>query len=470
MTYAEHRMTTSSDVHADPSAAHRRGRRAEARSVGRATRATIQHRRSLRLWLTTWTSVFGLVLALLALQATAFAQTEITFWYAWGGSEGQALQALVDEYNQGQADVRVRSSFVPIGDGERILATLAGGAPPDLITVWDWMVVPLGASGALTALDEPLAAAGVTEADYLPGIWTYGSYEGVKYGLPTTLNVYGFMWNKDVFAEAGLDPEAPPRTIEELDAIAAQLTVTDARGNLRRLGFFPNVSSIYFYAFGGQLYDPETLEVTIDHPGNVAAMEWLARYYQTYDINKIRRFQAGWGDMASPYNPFYRGQLAMQEGGQWEVAFTRQYAPDLNWGVTTFPAPEGGRPDVAPVQGSFWVVPAQAKNQAAALDFLTWLTAPEQSARFAAALANIPPRQAALDMPVYRETITPELQTYIDMLLTGYVYTPPPLPVGLYLSEQLNQALAAVQDGTASPQEALETAQRNVLRELEKYR
>ena len=416
-------------------------------------------------------AALALIAALsLAAATPAFAATEITFWYAWGGSEGAVLQALVDEYNAGQDVVRVRSSFVPIGDGERILASLAGGAPPDLITVWDWMVVPLGASGALLPLDESLAAAGVGEDDYLPGIWGYGSYRGAKYGLPTTLNVYGFMWNKDVFAEAGLDPERPPRTIDELDAMTAELTVTDARGNLRRIGFYPNVTAIYFHAFGGQLYDPETLEVTIDHPGNVAALTWLAEYYRTYDINRIRRFQAGWGDLASPYNPFYRGQVAMQEGGQWEVLFTRQFASDLNWGVTTFPAPEGGRADVAPVQGSFWVVPRAARNQAEALDFLLWLTAPEQSARFAAALANIPPRADALAMPVFQETVTPELATFIDLLLFGYVFTPPPLPVGLYLSDQLNRALAAVQDGTADPREALETVQRNVQRELEKYR
>jgi multiple sugar transport system substrate-binding protein len=402
--------------------------------------------------------------------AVAAASSEVTFWYAWGGSEGAALQALVDEYNASQDAVQVRSSFVPIGDGERILATLAGGAPPDLITVWDWMVVPLGASGALLELDAALAEAGVVEADYLPGIWEYGSYRGAKYGLPTTLNVYGFMWNKDVFAEAGLDPEAPPRTIAELDDLTERLTVTDARGNLRRIGFYPNVTAIYFYAFGGQLYDPETLEVTIDHPGNVAALEWLASYYRTYDINRLRRFQAGWGDLASPYNPFYRGQVAMQEGGQWEVAFTRQYAPELNWGVTSFPAPAGGRDDVAPVQGSFWVVPRAATSPEEALDFLLWLTAPQQSARFAAALANIPPRVEALAMPVFQETVTPELQTYIDLLHDGFVFTPPPLPVGLYLSAQLNRALSEVQDGTATPREALETVQRNVERELDKYR
>ncbi len=410
----------------------------------------------------------ALTCGLLAL-GTASAQTEITFWQAWGGSEGAALEVLVDEFNASQSAVRVRSSFVPIGDGERILATLAGGTPPDLLTVWDWMVVPLGAGGALLELSDVLAQAGVTPEDYLPGIWDYGSYRGQKFGLPTTINVYGFTWNKDVFAAAGLDPEAPPRTIEELDELTAQLTTVDSRGNMRRLGFYPNVTAIYMYAFGGQLYDPETLEVTLDHPGNVAALEWLGEFYRTYDINRIRRFQAGWGDMASPFNPFYRGQIAMQEGGQWEVQFTKQYAPDLNWGVTTFPSPEGGRSDVTPVQSSFWVVPQAATNRAAAVEFLLWLTAPEQSARFAAALANIPPRIAALEHPAFAETITPHMQVYLDMLREGFVFTPPGLPVGLYLNEQLNQALAAVQDGTLGAREALETAQRNVVRELEKY-
>ena len=160
----------------------------------------------------------------------------------------------------------------------------------------------------------------------------------------------------------------------------------------------------------------------------------------------------------------------MQEGGQWEVLSTSVNAPELEWGVTYFPAPEGGRPDVTPVQSSFWVVPAQARNREAAIEFLLWLTAPEQSARFAAALANIPPRSDALTLPAFAESVTEHMQTYVDMLLEGFVFTPPGLPVGLYLSEQLNQAVAAVQDGTVAPRDALETAQRNVQRELEKFR
>ena len=413
---------------------------------------------------------YVLAVVLLSMISLAAARTQITFWHAWGGHEGAALQELVDEFNDEQSDIEVRASFVPIGDGERILATLAGGSPPDLITIWDWMVVPLGDGGSLRTLDDDLARIGVGSDDYLPGIWEYGSYDGVLYGLPTTLNVYAFMWNKALFKEVGLDPEAPPRTIEELEAATAALTVVDGRGTLRRLGFYPDVTSIYFYAFGGQLYDAETLEVTANHPKNVEALEWLAHYYETYDINLIRRFQAGWGDLASPHNPFYRGQLAMKEGGQWEVDFTRRYAPDLKWGVTTFPAPPGGRESVAPVQASFWAIPARARQQDAAFTFLAWLTEPHQSARFAASLANIPPRHEALAMPAYVETITPELATFIEILQTGYVFTPPPLPVGLYYFNQLNQALIDVQSGTRTAQEALDTVQRNVDRELDKHR
>ncbi|HAY98053.1 MAG TPA: hypothetical protein DCY45_00665, partial [Mesotoga sp.] len=53
---------------------------------------------------------------------------------------------------------------------------------------------------------------------------------------------------------------------------------------------------IYFYVFGGQLWNPETEEITADHPGNVAALEWVASYYKKFDLQKIRVFQATWGE------------------------------------------------------------------------------------------------------------------------------------------------------------------------------
>jgi len=292
--------------------------------------------------------VASLLVLILGIHLSVTAKTDITFWYAWGGDEGKALVSLVDEFNASQDDIVVRPVFVPIGaGGEKIIATLAGRSTPDVVTVWDWMVVPLGTSGALLDLNDCLQNAGITAKDYLPKVWEYGSYGGAKYGLPTTLNVYAFMWNKALYASIGVDPDTPPKDIAQLDEYAEKLTKIDSRGNIRRLGFLPMITHIYFYVFGGQLWDLATGAVTANDPKNVQALEWVASYYKKFNTQKIRTFQATWGDMASPYNPFYRGQLSMQEAGQWELLYIKKYAkPDFKNGVAPFPAPPDGRPKV----------------------------------------------------------------------------------------------------------------------------
>lgn len=399
------------------------------------------------------------------------AKTELSFWYAWGGDEGKVLLELVEEFNKSQSDIVVRPVFVPIGQGEKINTALAGTSTPDVVTIWDWMVVPLGESGALLQLDEYLDSAGVGEADYLPGVWTYGSYRGRKYALPTTLNAYAFMWNKNLFSEFELDPDRPPKNTQELDRYAELLFKEDSRGNIRRLGFLPTISHIYFYVFGGQLWDPQTEEITANHPGNIAALDWIARYYKKYDVQKIRVFQAAWGEMASPYNPFYRGQLAMQEAGQWELLFIKQFAKaDFKYGVSPFPAPSGGREKVAYLNGSFWAIPKGSKFPDKAFQFLNWLTDDPQAAKFAGELSNIPPRVDAIEDPVFLEKMLPNMEVYLDMLTNGYVYYFPTLPIGLYYMEELNQALQYVQSGEKTAEQALNDVQEAVIQELGRYK
>ena len=414
--------------------------------------------------------VLSMFLLVLGVCVSGLARTEITFWYAWGGDEGKALVSLVDEFNKSQNDIMVRPVFVPIGaGGEKITATLAGKSTPDVITVWDWMVVPLGTSGALLDLNSYLQQAGITKDDYLPKVWEYGSYEGKKFGLPTTLNVYAFMWNKALYKSIGVDPDVPPKDIAQLDNYAEKLTKTDSRGNIRRLGFMPTITHIYFYVFGGSLWDPQTGRITANDPKNVQALEWISSYYTKYNMQKIRTFQATWGDMASPYNPFYRGQLAMQEAGQWELLYIKQFAkPNFEYGVAPFPAPAGGRPKVAYMNGSFWAIPTMSKHPGAAFKFLEWLTASHQSARFAAEIANIPPRAAALDDPAFKDNMLPNLSVYLNMLQNGYVYSFPMLPTGMFYMDQLNQALAAVQSGRKTAKEALDDVQENVEKELKR--
>lgn len=417
-------------------------------------------------------SIFALLaLALLAAALPSFAAEEIVFWHGWGGDEGKALERIVEGFNKSQDRIVVRPVFVPIGMGEKIMATLAGGSTPEVVTVWDWMVVPLGYNGAIIPLEDRLSKAGITEGDYVKGVWSYGSYKGHKYGLPTTLNIYAFMWNKNLYRDAGFDPDKPPATTQDLDRYAERLTESDSKDRLKRLGFLPSVSHIYFYVFGGSLVDSVTGAITANNPKNVEALDWIATYYKKYDIEKIRRFQAGWGDSMSPLNPFFRGQLAMQEAGQWEILSAQKFAkPDFRYGVSAFPAPAGGRKDVAYVSGSFWVIPAGSKKKDQAFEFLAWLTAPAQAAEFAASLFNIPPRISALESPVFESKLTPEFRQYLKLLQSGFVYTFPQLPIGQFYLTELTQALSDVQSGAKTAKQALDSVQEKVEREMQRYK
>jgi len=413
----------------------------------------------------------SIALILMILLCTmAFSKKEIVFWNAWGGDEGKVLEEMIEEYNSLQDEVVVRSVFAPIGMGEKIMATLSGSTVPDVITVWDWMVVPLGFRGQVLPLNEMLEKSGIDEDYYINGVWDYGFYEGKKYGLPTTLNVSAFMWNKGAFEEVGLDPDTPPKNIEELDEYTEKLMKYRKNGKLKRLGFDPVISHIYCYVFGGKLWDPETGEITANDTGNIKAYEWLASYYEKYDVKAKRIFQAGWGDVFSPLNPFLRGEVAMKEGSQWEILVAQKFAkPNFDYGISYFPAPEGGREDVCNVSGSFWVIPSASKNQKVAFEFMKWLTAPRQSAHFAAALYNIPPVKDALNDPEFTKIVDEKMQVYIDLLTDGYVYTFPMLPIGqTYLSE-MTQALADVQSGNKSAKEALDYVQQRITEELSKY-
>ena len=98
-----------------------------------------------------------------------------------------------------------------------------------------------------------------------------GSYKGEVWGVPSTPTTIALYWNKDLFRAAGLDPERPPRTIAELNAMSDKLTVYDAAGNLKQVGFLPQQVGGWVWAFpqwfGGGLFDGENVTIGTD-PAN----------------------------------------------------------------------------------------------------------------------------------------------------------------------------------------------------------
>jgi len=323
---------------------------------------------------------FACALALAALPAAAVAaeggRARLTYWDKWTTFEKDAMQAVVDDFNASQA--RIFVDFVSISDiDKRTLLAAAGGVPPDLAGVWAANVVEYADKNAVLPLDDLARGTIVNAGRYLPVYWNMGMYAGHLYGVPSTPATTGLYWNKALFRAAGLDPERPPRTIAELDEYARKLTRVDGNGQITQIGFIPSEPRWwpFFWVsfFGGQLWDGGAT-ITLDAPANVAAFEWIQSYPRRYGVKALANLSSGFGDFATPQDPFMSGHLAMLFQGVWLANYIHQYAPGLEFGAAPFPVLHEGDPPVVYVDTDMLIIPRGSRHPKEAFEFIAFVS------------------------------------------------------------------------------------------------
>jgi len=269
--------------------------------------------------------------------AVAEGRTVIVYWDRHSGHEHDARRELIDEFNRSQDRVYVRA--LPVGYNalmEKMLTSIAGGAPPDICALDGTFLAQLVAQGCFTPLEDFVARSPhIREEAFFPYIWRMVCFDGHVWGIPTTTDTYCLLWNKQAFRKAGLDPERPPETIEELEAYAARLTIRGDAG-LEQIGFLPwqpwDLTHMWGLLFGGQWYDEETgLMTCADDAALIRMLEWQRSFAldansadnppYAMDPAKITSFQQGFGAYMSANNPFYSGKIAMITEGEWQVTF-----------------------------------------------------------------------------------------------------------------------------------------------------
>lgn len=313
--------------------------------------------------------------------APADGKIHVRYWEKWTGFEEAAMRKVVDTFNARQDRIHVDMLAVSQVDQKMLLST-AGGTPPDVAGVWDNNVVVYADYNAIQPLDELCRRDGLGPEDYVPAYWDLCRHRGHTYAMPTTPASVGLHWNRKLFQEAGLDPNKPPRTIEELDAMAEKLTKRDASGKIVQMGFLPAEPGWWNwgwgYFFGGKLWDG-TGEATTSSPENIRAFKWVKGYADKNGSKDLQVFQSGFGNFSSPQNAFLTGQVAMVLQGVWMANYIHNNNPSLDWDAAPFPYP-ADRPDLAnstPVGLDVLVIPTGSKHPQEAWEFIKFVQSQE---------------------------------------------------------------------------------------------
>jgi multiple sugar transport system substrate-binding protein len=198
-------------------------------------------------------------------------------------------------------------------------------------------------------------------------------FHGHVWGLPLTPATAALHYNRRLFREAGLDPDRPPRTLQELDQYARQLTKYDEEGRITQLGFSPALPDWWIHEwmiwFGGKFWDGVDT-ITAKTPESIRMLEWVESYPREYGRENLQRVKDQAISFDSAQYPFFSERLAMILQGVWMHNFIDRYNPDMDWAAAPFPAADPSRQNVTFVNCDIIVIPRGCKNIRGAWDFI----------------------------------------------------------------------------------------------------
>ncbi|NPV78650.1 MAG: extracellular solute-binding protein [Firmicutes bacterium] len=279
-----------------------------------------------------------LLVLLVAVGVDAGKKVVIEYWHPYGPPWDELQQMMADLFMKANPDVEIVCKMVPWDSMfQKLAVAVASGTAPAAAHLWgSWQAIAVADMGLTVPLDPYMKKDPTWDPkDVFPAFLEQFHYKGQYVGLPWAAQPTSLCWNKQVFRESGLDPELPPKSLEELEAYASKITLEDSRGKLVRIGFLPqNIWGGFLnwaYHWGGSFYDEKTGKITASDPVNVQALEWQVNFLNKFGgIEEITAWQAGF--TGGENDPFILGKLGMMIASHYHYYSFHRYKPDLEYG------------------------------------------------------------------------------------------------------------------------------------------
>ncbi|MGE0423815.1 MAG: sn-glycerol-3-phosphate ABC transporter substrate-binding protein UgpB [Reyranellaceae bacterium] len=346
------------------------------------------------------------VAAILA-ASPAWAQKEIQWWHAMGGNLGEVVNELAAGFNKSQSEYKV----VPVYKGsytETLTAGIAAfrarqNAHPHIIQVFEvGTATMMAAKGAIYPVYQLMADAKepFDPKTYIGPVYGYYSTtDGKLLSMPFNSSTPVFYWNKEMFKKAGLDPDKPPKTWDEVGEFGKKLVASGAKCGftpqwqtwtmIENYGAWHNLPfATKANGFGGL-----DIELKINDPARVAHIQRLA------DWGKDKIFVYG-GREGKSTAMFTAGDCAMHIASSGSAAGIAKALGNDKFGIAMMPYDPKVRaqPQNSIIGGAtLWVLQGKPKDEYPGVaKFFTYLSRGDVQAKWHQQTGYVPISTAAV--------------------------------------------------------------------------
>jgi len=421
--------------------------------------------------------LLGLALAVAIMGGTvAHAAVELNMYYpvAVGGPITKVIDDMIAEFEKANPDIKVKAVYAGNYDDTRVkaLAAFKANQPVQLSVLFSIDVFELIDQDVIVPFDEFATSAEDKQwlASFYPALMENSKAKGKIWGIPFQRSTIVMYHNKDAFKEAGLDPNKPPATWDEMVATAQKLTKKDASGNVTRWGVHIPSTGYAYWMFqalciqnGQVLMNQDGNKTNFDHPDVIEALQYwrdLAAKHKVMPEGTI-----DWGTLRQK---FLEGATAMMWHTTGNLTAVKEGAK-FDFGVSMLPAkkrrgsPTGG--------GNFYIFKkASAEERKAALKFIKFMTAPELTARWSIATGYVATRADAYKTPTLDKYVAEFPAAAVARDQFQYSVAEFATHENARNKKALDDAIQSVVTGAKPAKDALTAAQQQAERVLKDYR
>ena len=327
----------------------------------------------------------------------------LRFYYPVGvaGDHARIMESMVRDFNSSHDGIIVEAIFSG-GYRETMeraqTAFLSGNAPA--VAVLDApAALDLIEMKAITSLDEYIEAEGGDAyiSKFLSGFMEIARLDRTTWSIPFQRSTPLFYYNKDHFVQAGLDPDSPPQTWEEVYEYAAALDAEFDSANQWAVQVPINfwlLKPLVLQA-GGKFESQDGRSLAIDTPEMREAFEYMLGLVDRGYMAPIRQW-------APSVSDFIAGNVSMLYNSTGSLSHIENSA---DFAVGTGFLPMHRRRVVIEGGGNFFIFNTDERQQQAAWEFVKWMTSAENAARWSIESGYVAVREDAYDLPQYRQHV-----------------------------------------------------------------
>ena len=403
----------------------------------------------------------------IGIAAPAVAETELTMYYpiAVGGKLTEVVDGIVSDFEAANPDIKVNAIYSGNYDDTRVraLSALASGDPAQLAVMFSIDAYDLIEQDLVMAFDDISGVDKNWLNSFYPALMANGNIEGKTWGIPFQRSTIVAYYNKDLFRAAGLDPEAPPTTWDEIISMGKTLTKDGTYGLMITSTGYP------YWMFQA---------LAIQNGKEVMSNDGLTTYFDdqtvinTLDFWKSLSTEHGimpegtveWGTLRQA---FLEGKTAMMWHSTGNLTAVKNNA-SFDFGVAELPAnvrkgsPTGG--------GNFYVFKdTSAEERAAALKLIEFMTSPEQAAAWSIATGYMGVSPAAYETEALKKYTSEFPPALVARNQLEHAVAEFSTFETARVREGLNNAIQAALTSAKSSGDALKEAQSAAVRLLRDY-